>query len=111
MQIIPPELFEAAQRIRTNRANSAEETRTVPRNIKGNSLLSGNVFCGHCGSRLNLTTSGKAYPCKEDPNRVIKRVRYACYGKTRKQTDCDRQTGYTAHILDGIIGKVVTADI
>lgn len=107
LQIISPELFEAAQHIRTSRANSAEAERTVPRNIAGNSLLSGNVFCGHCGSRLNLTTNGKAYPCKEDPNRIVKRVRYICYGKTRKQTECDGQTGYTAHILDGIIDKLV----
>ena len=107
LQIISPEMFEAAQHIRTDRANSAEAERTVPRNIAGNSLLSGNVFCGHCGSRLNLTTNGKAYPCKEDPNRIVKRVRYICYGKTRKQTDCDGQTGYTAHILDGIIDKLV----
>ena len=79
LQIIDPELFEAAQRIRTNRANAAEKERTVPRNIGGQSLLSGNVFCGHCGARLTLTTSGKAYPCKDDPHRVIKRVRYICY--------------------------------
>ena len=105
LQIIEPELFETAQRIRTNRANETE--RTVPRNIAGQSLLSGNVYCGHCGARLNLTTSGKAYPCKDDPHRVIKRVRYICYGKTRKQTDCDGQTGYTAHILDGSIDKLV----
>ena len=105
LQIIDPELFEAAQRIRTNRANEAE--RTVPRNIGGQSLLSGNVFCGHCGARLSLTTNGKSYPCKEDPHRVVKRVRYICYGKTRKQTDCNGQTGYTAHILDGIIDKLV----
>ena len=107
LQIISPELFEAAQHIRTNRANAAEKERTVPRNIAGNSLLSGNIFCGHCGSRLNLTTNGKAYPCKDDPNRIVKRVRYICYGKTRKQTECDGQTGYTAHILDGIIDKLV----
>jgi hypothetical protein len=107
LQIIAPELFEAAQRIRTARANSAERERTVPRNIAGNSLLSGNIFCGHCGSRLNLTTNGRAYPCKDDPNRIVKRVRYICYGKTRKQTECDGQTGYTAHVLDGIVEKVV----
>ena len=105
LQIIEPELFEAVQRIRTNRANEAE--RTVPRNIGGQSLLSGNVFCGHCGARLSLTTNGKSYPCKEDPHRVVKRIRYICYGKTRKQTDCNGQTGYTAHILDGIIDKLV----
>ena len=54
-----------------------------------------------------ITTNGKAYPCKEDAHRIVKRVRYICYGKTRKQTECDGQTGYTAHILDGIIDKVV----
>lgn len=79
----------------------------VPLNTRGQSLLAGNVFCGHCGSRLSLTTNGKAYPCKDDPNRIVKRVRYICYGKTRKQTECDGQTGYTAHTLDGIIDKVV----
>ena len=41
------------------------------------------------------------------PERFVKRVRYICYGKTRKQTECDGQTGYTAHTLDGIIDKVV----
>lgn len=102
-----PELFEAAQHIRTSRANSAEQERHIPLNTRGNSLLAGNVYCGHCGSRLTLTTNGKAYPCKDDPNRVVKRVRYICYGKTRKQTDCNGQTGYTAHILDGIIDKLV----
>ncbi len=107
LQIIPPELFEAAQAIRTTRANSAEQERRIPLNTRGNSLLAGNVFCGHCGSRLSLTTNGKAYPCKDDPNRIVKRVRYICYGKTRKQTECDGQTGYTAHTLDGIIDKVV----
>ena len=107
LQIITPELFEAAQHIRTSRANSAEQERRVPLNTRGQSLLAGNVFCGHCGSRLALTTNGKAYPCKENAHRIVKRVRYICYGKTRKQTECDGQTGYTAHILDGIIDKVV----
>ena len=107
LQIIEPELFEAAQQIRTDRANSAQEERRVPINTNGTALLSGNVFCGHCGSRLSLTTNGKSYPCKEDPNRIVKRVRYICYGKTRKQTECDGPTGYTAKTLDSIVDKLV----
>ena len=107
LQIITPELFDAAQRIRTARANAIEQENHVPLNTRGQYLLAGNVFCGHCGSRLSLTTNGKAYPCKDDPNRVVKRVRYICYGKTRKQTECDGQTGYTAHILNDIVDKVV----
>ena len=107
LQIIEPEVYETAQRIRENRMRAIEQEHRVPMNTLGQNLLAGNVFCGHCGSRLSLTTSGKAYPCKEDPTRVIKRVRYICYGKTRKQTECDGQTGYTAHILNDIIDKVV----
>ncbi len=107
LQIIEPELYDAAQHVRTSRANTAALENRVPMNTKGSTLLAGNIFCGHCGSRLSLTTNGKAYPCKGDPNRIVKRVRYICYGKTRKQTECDGQTGYTASILDGIIDKLI----
>ena len=107
LQIIPQQLFDSAQAIRTARADSAAEHPRVPLNTRGNSLLAGNVYCGHCGSRLALTTNGRPYPCAEDPSRVVKRVRYICYGKTRKQTECDGQTGYTVHILDGIVEKVI----
>ena len=106
LQIIPPELYQAAQRIRTRRANDSEQKQTVPRRSMGTSLLSGNVFCGHCGSRLNLTTSIKA-ACREDPKMSVKRFRYVCYGKKYKQVSCDGQTGYTAHLLDDIIDKLV----
>lgn len=107
LQIITPEMFQAAQNIRSARADAASQERRVPMNTRGNSLLAGNVFCGHCGARLALTTNGRYYPCKDDPNRIVKRVRYICYGKTRKQTECDGQTGYTAHILDGIVDQTV----
>ncbi len=106
LQIIDPDLFEAAQRIRTARADSAALEPRVPLNTRGNSLLAGNVYCGHCGSRLSLTTNGK-YARSRAPELAVRRVRYICYGKTRKQTECDGQTGYTAHILDGIIDQVV----
>ena len=107
LQIIPPELFEAAQHIRTSRANSAEQERRVPLNTRGQSLLAGECVLWSLWLPALTHTNGKAYPCKDDPNRIVKRVRYICYGKTRKQTECDGQTGYTAHTLDGIIDKVV----
>ena len=41
--------------------------------------------------------------CQEDKTTI----RYTCYGKLRKQTNCTGQTGYTVHILDEIIDKAV----
>ena len=38
---------------------------------------------------------------------MTKRIRYICYGKTRKQTECDGQTGYTLHILDDVVDTIL----
>ena len=50
-----------AQSLMTQRTNENKEYRTLPLNTTGQSLLSGNIFCGHCGGRLTLTINGKVY--------------------------------------------------
>ncbi len=57
--------------------------------------MSGNVFCGHCGARLTVTTNGKRYV----DGMATPKLRYVCYNKTRHAGQCDGQTGYTARIL------------
>ena len=37
----------------------------------------------------------------------LKRLRYVCYGKSRKQTDCHGQTGYSAKRIDDIVDGVI----
>lgn len=75
--------------------------------IHGQSLLSGNAYCGHCGAKLTLTSSRKWRKLSDGTLDDTLRVRYTCYGKLRKQTGCTGQTGYTVHILDEIIDKSV----
>lgn len=105
IQIIDEQTFQAAQEIMQQRSGSYTGTRHIPLNIRGNSLLAGNVFCGHCGARLSLTTNGKGRPRRDGTDAV--RVRYVCQNKTRKHAPCDGQTGYTLHILDGMIDDIV----
>ena len=107
LQIISPENFELAQKLMAERANECNALRTMPRNTRGQSLLSGNVFCGHCGGRLTLTTNGTTRINAAGEKVGRKRIRYVCYNKTRKRSNCDGQTGYTMHILDEIIDKMV----
>ena len=106
-QIISPEYFEMAQKLMDERINEKKDTRTVPLNTTGQSLLSGNVFCGHCGGRLTLTTNGTVRTHADGTKEQRKRVRYVCYNKTRHRLNCDGQTGYTMHILDGIIVDIL----
>ncbi len=107
LQIISPEYFEMAQKLMDERINEKKDTRTVPLNTTGQSLLSGNVFCGHCGGRLTLTTNGTVRTHADGTKEQRKRVRYVCYNKTRHRLNCDGQTGYTMHILDGIIVDIM----
>jgi len=106
LQIIDPHTFEAAQNIFIQRSADYQERR-IPLNTKGGSLLSGNVFCGHCGARLIITTNGKKYRRKDGDVTVTPRMRYVCYNKTRHAHLCDGQTGYTVRKLDAIIDEVV----
>ena len=107
LQIVSPEQYEAAQRIREARSNENRKTPIVPLNTKGESLLAGNVYCGHCGARLTLTTNGRYRRLSCGLVDTTQRVRYVCYGKTRKQTQCDGPTGYTMHLLDAQVEKVI----
>ena len=105
LQIITSDQFETAQEIIRSRKKPKGPRAAL--NTRGQSLLAGNVFCGHCGARLNLTTNGR-YRRRSDGS-VDKelRIRYVCYGKTRKRTECDGQTGYTMTKLDGIVDKLI----
>lgn len=69
--------------------------------------LSGNVFCGHCGGRLTLTTNGTVRKNADGVQVARRRIRCVCYNKTRHRAECDGQTGYTMHILDGMVTEVL----
>lgn len=107
LQIISRDIFERAQEIAKERS-AAYAGRHIPMNTKGNALLSGNVFCGHCNARLTLTTNGKKYVRKSDGAVTFTpKTRYVCYNKTRYPEKCNGQTGYTTSKLDGVIVKIV----
>lgn len=106
LQIIDPQTFEMAENLRSQRSAAYKE-RCVPLNTKGSSLLSGNIFCGHCGARMTITTNGKKYHRQDGEVTVTPRTRYVCYNRTRHAHLCDGQTGYTVRKLDAIIETVV----
>ena len=107
LRIIDQHTYDLAQQIMAQRASEVNETRTLPLNTTGQSLLSGNVFCAHCGGRLVLTTNGTVRTNANGELIGRKRIRYVCYNKTHKRLECDVQTGYTMKILDDKIIEVV----
>lgn len=80
---------------------------SVPFNSKGQSLLVGNIYCGHCGNRLTLTTSGRRREIKDGTVIREVRARYQCHYNVRHPGECDGQSGYGVTKLDDIVDKII----
>lgn len=105
LQIIDPKTFETVQDMLAVRSRKNQAIRSATLNTRGMSLLAGNVFCGHCGARLCITTSGKGRPRQDGSD--TRRTRYTCQTKSRTHGQCDGQTGYTVEKLDNIIDSII----
>ena len=105
LRIVDDKAFDTVQELMKSRSRAYQQTRSAPLNIRGNSLLSGNIFCGYCGARLCLTTTGKGRVNADGT--AVRRTRYTCQTKSRKHETCGGQTGYTKDILDGIIDQIM----
>ena len=105
LRITDDETFWAVQNMLAERSRSNEATRSKPLNTRGRSLLAGMIFCGHCGCRLCVTTSGKGRRRADGTDE--RRMRYTCQTKSRTHGDCDGQTGYTVSKLDEAIDTIL----
>lgn len=76
LQIVAPNTFCQAQILMRERTNAHDAARTLPRNTRGQAMLSGNIRCGHCGGRLILTSSTADY-VKADLDDMIVSMRDA----------------------------------
>ncbi len=104
LQIVDEATFQRAQELMEKRTTHHADT---PLNLRGSSLLVGNIFCGHCKNRLTLTTSGKKYIRKDGTVRNQVKSRYQCHFKARHPDLCDGQSGYGVIKLDEIVDALV----
>ena len=104
LQIIDVETFEKAQQMIEKLATHHND---VPLNTKGRSLLVGNVYCGHCGGRLTLTTSGRKRVRKDGTILRETRARYQCHYNIRHPGECDGQSGYGVDKLDKLVDQII----
>lgn len=104
LQIIDAETYERAQQMMEKRVTHHDD---VPLNTKGRSLLVGNVYCGHCGGRLTLTTSGRKRVRKDGTITRETRARYQCHYNVRHPGECDGQSGYGVEKLDKLVDQII----
>ena len=104
LKIIDEELFARAQEIIRERSKPRSG---VPLTTRGQSLLIGNVYCGCCGARLLLATSGRKYQEKDGTTRQKTYSSYKCYNRTLVPGKCDGQSSFSVERLDNLVDQIV----
>ena len=79
--------------------------RAYPRKIVGKALLSGNVYCGHCGGRVFASTARKTHHPTDGTNGRV--AIYKCYNRTQHKGNCDGPTTYRAEKVDAVVSKLI----
>ncbi|MDR0518833.1 MAG: recombinase family protein [Clostridiales Family XIII bacterium] len=107
LRIIDDETFFRSQRFIEQRSAKYQESRRIPKKTTENCLLTGNIFCGHCGARLVTSTAGKKRVRKDGSVYDRRYWRYLCYNRMRHKDKCCGQSGYTATRIDEAVTGIV----
>lgn len=91
LQIITPEVFDRAQHIMELKRQGEAPIRT-----SAYTLLTGSVFCGHCGGRLYASS------CKSKNGSQHIGI-YRCYNRAQHKACCSGQSTYRAKMIDTIV--------
>ncbi|MPM50682.1 hypothetical protein SDC9_97424 [bioreactor metagenome] len=129
LQIVEPEQFQRVEKAREQRSAEYEEKcaaaaqtveladgeeievsrpdRMCPRRNVGRTLLSGNVYCGHCGGRIFASTARKSHHAMN--GEVRERIPiYKCYNRTQHRDQCDGPSTYRAEKVDQVVDSILS---
>ncbi|MDO5398718.1 MAG: recombinase family protein [bacterium] len=103
LEIIDEDTFDQVQEILEQRSRKNAEKSHIAKTTKGISLLSGNIFCGHCGAHLAATRGTyRKKIINGVPEREYRRL-YVCYHRSRRLNNCDGQSAYQAEKIESIV--------
>ena len=107
LAIISEDDYERVQKILKQRDVKNDDKRKIALNTKGKALLSGLIFCGHCGGRLNVIHYKNKRVRRDGSFYYDEQIKYSCYHKSRKLNDCDGQATYSADKIDEIVCEFI----
>ncbi|MFT8888240.1 MAG: recombinase family protein [Ethanoligenens sp.] len=104
LQIIDEDTFHRAREIMEQRT---QKHSAMPLNNKSKALVSGLIYCGHCGHKMVLTTSGKNYTRVDGTVIHNVRLRYQCHTQVRHPDLCDGQNTYRSEKVDALVAESI----
>jgi len=97
--IIPEDVWEKNQMVMKNRKTTTSNPRMGI--TQSRVLLSGLVYCAHCGNKMNVWANYKNYKKKDGDKTVYVKDCYRCpSGTASGRIECDGQKTYSASKID-----------
>lgn len=103
LQIIDQETFEQANRIVAQRCDKRADEKKLARNAENPALLTGNLYCAHCGARLSGFLHKDRYKLRDGTVVENTKAKYNCFQRSQGLRECDGQAVYLAERVDAIV--------
>lgn len=112
LTIIDENLFEGVQHILSQRKKKNDDKLHIAKVTQGKTLLSGNIYCAHCGGNLVATSTKDTYTRKDGVEVTSTYLNYICYHRSRKLktkdgNSCNGQSIYSATKIDNIVDSII----
>ena len=107
LRIVSDEEYNRINQIISQHAKANDEKRQVCLSTKGQALLSGIAVCAHCGGKLTTINYKDKKKLSNGIVKTYESIKYYCYHKGRKLTDCDGQTTYRADVIDKAVTELI----
>lgn len=106
-EVVDADIFDKVQRILETRSKKRLGEKQTCLSSRGNVLLSGFVYCGHCGTKMSVRNEGGRWTTKDGTQKRNFHYKYCCHHNCnlmeRTSTRCDGQSVYTASRIDDCV--------
>lgn len=104
LQIVEESIYEDAMAIVEQRKKENEQRRSVAQSSYNKTLLAGNLYCAHCGTRLSGFWHKDRYRLADGTVKEVMAPKYKLHMQMGlKVRPCDGQQLYNAEIVDEIV--------
>lgn len=110
LEIVDKETFERANQIILQRCDKKAEEKRLARNMENPALLTGNIYCAHCGARLSGFVHKDRYKRRDGTVVEVAKAKYNCFQRSQRLRECDGQAFYLADRVDAMV-LAVTRDL
>lgn len=107
IQIVDENMYNQVQRILQQRSLKYDGRQQIAKTTRGSTLLSGNVYCAHCGGKMISTSHVDKHIRKDGSVYESRRSRYMCCNRVRKGVCHDAQSVYSAERVDKVVESII----